>query len=138
MNPRAVLMRSGVRYMAVGGVCALAHNLVMIGGAALGLHYLVSAVFSFALVVLVGYGLHAAVTFGQRFSLSAFGRYALAMAGNYPLTIALLFVFCDLLHAPMAVASPVATVVLMAWNYLTSRWAIARNLAPAHAQDAAP
>ena len=124
------LHRSGLRYLLVGGGCAAIHNLIMIAGAALGLHYLASVTASFLLLAPLSYRLHTSFTFAESPSAASFLRYSLAMLTNYPLTVALLFVFCDLFGAPMAVASPAATVVLVAWNYGASRWAIIRRLVP--------
>jgi putative flippase GtrA len=81
-------------------------------------------------VVLWSYGLHARFTFSQPLSARSFLRYALGMATNYPASIALMFVFCNLAGLPVAVAAPVSTVLLFAWNFLTSRWAIAGRPAP--------
>ena len=72
------------RYLAVAGSCAVMHNLIMIVGNLLGVHYLSSSVVSFVLVALTGYVLHAHFTFRTSPSARSLLRYALAMAGNYP------------------------------------------------------
>jgi putative flippase GtrA len=64
-------------------------------------------------------------------SARSFLRYALAMAANYPLTIALLFVMCDLASLPIVVAVPSATLLTFCWNFVVSRWAIVAGKTPA-------
>ena len=113
-----------VRYAAVGAACAALHVLVMLAGDRLGLHYALSTLASYAVVVVAGYGLHVHVTFAGRASPAAFARYALAMAANYPLSLLLMFALCEGAGAPVALAAPVATVVLAVWNYGASRWAV--------------
>jgi putative flippase GtrA len=101
------------------------HNVVMIVGDWFGAHYLASAVASYVIVTLVGYSLHSRVTFGEDLRGRSLARYALAMAANYPATIVLLAIFCDVMHLPMFIASPISTILLILWNYFSSRWAIA-------------
>ena len=115
------------RFMIVGLVCAAAHNAIMIAADWWHVHYVVSSVMSYVVVVVLGFALHVGYTFGQSPSLASFGRYALAMAANYPATLALLFLMCDLAGWPVAVAAPVATVLMMVWNFVASRWAIVRK-----------
>jgi hypothetical protein len=46
------------------------------------------------------------------------------MAANLPLSIAGMFVFVDLAGLPVAIASPVVTVLLAAFNFVGGRWAL--------------
>ena len=117
-------------YLAVATSCALLHNAVMIGCDWLGVHYLPASGVSFVIVVLWSYALHARFTFGRPMSARSFLRYALGMATNFPGSIALMFIFCDLAGLSVAIAAPLSTVVLFAWNFTTSRWAIAGRPAP--------
>jgi len=113
------------RFFTVGLVCALLHNAIMIAGDWAGLHYVASSLLSFAIVVTVGYWLHSGWTFpGAKRGRTPFARYALTMAANLPLSIAGMFVFVDLASLPVAVASPVVTVLLAAFNFLGGRWAL--------------
>jgi len=113
------------RYLTVGVTCALLHNAIVISGDRAGLHYAVSSLISFAVVVTVGYRLHSRWTFpGVVRSGISFGRYALMASSNYPLTVAGLFAFVDLLKVPVPVASPIVTVLLVAVNFFGSRWAL--------------
>ena len=118
------------RYLAVAGSCAVMHNLIMIVGNLLGVHYLSSSVVSFVLVALTGYVLHAHFTFRTSPSARSLLRYALAMAGNYPLSIALLFVLCDLLGTSVMLAAPLATGILICCNFLLSQQALTIKLLP--------
>lgn len=112
------------RYLVVGLICALLHNAIMIGGDFAGLHYVASSLVSFAVVVVVGFALHCHFTFQQDPSVKSFVRYAAGMAANFPLSIALMFIFCDLAKLSVPVAAPLATVLLFVWNFAASRWAI--------------
>jgi putative flippase GtrA len=116
------------RFFTVGLVCALTHNAIMIGGDWAGLHYVVSSLLSFAVVVALGFWLHSGWTFpdAQRSRIS-FARYAGTMALNLPLSIALMFVFVDLAHLAVVIAAPLVTVLLAAFNFVAGRWALARR-----------
>jgi len=116
------------RFFTVGLVCAATHNAIMIGGDWAGLHYVVSSLISFVVVVALGFWLHSGWTFpdAQRSRMS-FARYAGTMALNLPLSIALMFVFVDLAHLPVAIAAPLVTVLLAAFNLAAGRWALARR-----------
>jgi putative flippase GtrA len=75
-------------------------------------------------VVTIGFLLHANFTFSQQATGGSFVRYAVAMAANYPVSILLMFIFVNILHLVVAIASPLSTVILIVWNYTVSRWAI--------------
>ena len=115
---------TSARFVSVGAVCALAHNAILLGAGFAGLHYVVGCAISYLVVVIIGFALHVRFTFDATPTLPAFWRYALGMAANYPLTLALLFVMCDVAGWPLAIAGPTATVLLFAWNFVLSRWAI--------------
>ena len=121
------LGQTSARFAIVGFVCAVAHNMIVITASLAHFHYAVGCVISYVLVVLLGFMLHVRFTFQERATMSAFWRYAVGMAANYPITLALLFVMCDLAGWPIAMAAPVATVFLIAWNFVATRWAIARK-----------
>jgi putative flippase GtrA len=121
------LVRIVPRFVLIGLVCAVLHNVIMLSLDRLGLHYLLSGAVSFGLVVVTGYALHSKVTFGEPRSLRAFLRYAASMAMNYPATVALLFLISDLGGLPLAAAVPAATVVMLVWNFLASRWSISQS-----------
>ncbi len=121
------MTRTIPRYLLVGLACAVLHNAIMIGCDRLGIHYVVSSLISYAFVVVFGFALHSWFTFAQRPSVKSFLRFAAGMATNYPASIVLMFVFCSLAGIPVWIAAPLATVILFAWNYLTTRWAIEKK-----------
>jgi putative flippase GtrA len=121
------VIRAVPRYLVVGATCAGLHNVIMITGDFLGLHYVASTLVSFVIVSLCGYRLHSTFTFDRALSMSSLWRYALAMAVNLPGSIALMFVFCDLAGLPVAAAAPATTVILFLWNFAMSHWAIVAN-----------
>src|SRR5688572_13354191 len=97
----------------------------MIAGDWIGVHYAVSLVFSFVIVVVMGYRLHSGWTFTAAVrSRSSFRRYAVVASANYPISLAGMFVFVDLVGLSVPVASPVLTVLLFGLNFLGNRWAL--------------
>jgi putative flippase GtrA/SAM-dependent methyltransferase len=128
-DPDVTIAPSGVRtrYLLVGLSCAALHNAIVIGLDRVGIHYVGSSVVSFVIVVVVGYLLHTAFTFQAPRSLPSFARYAVAMAANYPLVVALLFLMVTLAGMPVPIAAPAGTLILFGWNFVTSKWAIARR-----------
>lgn len=112
------------RFILVGALCAGLSNLLIISFILLGVHYAVATLIAFGPVLVVGYCLHAAVTFDAPMSWASFRRYALGMAANYPIWLAALYLFCDLLALPAPIATPLATVLVVVWNYACARWAL--------------
>jgi len=113
------------RFFTVGLACALLHNAIMIAGDWAGLHYVVSSLISFVIVVLVGYWLHSGWTFpGAERGRVTLARYTLTMALNLPLSIAGMFLFVDLLGFTVPIAAPTVTVLLAAFNFVAGRWAL--------------
>jgi len=121
------MIRTVPRYLLVGVTCALLHNAVMIGCDLVGIHYVISSLISYVTVVIAGFALHSCFTFRQPVSADSFLRYAAGMATNYPASIVLMYLLCDVAGQTVPVAAPLATAILVAWNYLTSRWAIVRK-----------
>lgn len=120
-----------VRYIIVGALCAVIHNFIVIGSSFFGVHYVVSTLISYFVVVIIGFFSHTYFTFSQTMTVPSFLRYASAMVMNYPLSILAMFLLVNVAGLSVPIASPLATVILMAWNYFASRWAIlARSRAP--------
>jgi putative flippase GtrA len=117
----------GTRFALVGLACAAAHNVIVLVADRWHIHYALSCVMSYVVVVVLGFMLHVHFTFQQAPTMASFWRYCISMAANYPITLALLFLMCDIAGWPVAVAAPTATVLLVAWNFLASRWAIIRK-----------
>jgi putative flippase GtrA len=112
------------RYLSVGAVCAVLHNLVVITAAQLGLYYILALLLSFVIVTPTGYALHTIYTFEERFSWTQFMRFTGGILGGSLISLAIMFVLCSLLHVAVFIATPLATIALFAWNYLSARWAV--------------
>lgn len=116
--------RTSLAYLAVAGWCLVLHNVILIAAHFLAVPLWLAILISFAAVVVTGYGLHAFLTFRQRLSLSAFARYAIAMSGNIPLAYLATWFWYAAVKLPMPLAAPIASVCMIAVNFLLSRWAI--------------
>ena len=113
------------RYLAVGLACALVYNAAVIAGDRAGVHYAVSTLFAFGIVVALGYRLHSGWTFpGTPRSGMSFARYTAMASANYPMSLAGMFLFVDYLGLSVPVATPIVTVLLTAVNFVGSRWAL--------------
>jgi len=113
------------RFYTVGLACAVLHNAIMIAGDWFGAHYIVSSLASFVITVLAGYRMHTAWTWPHagRGHVSL-ARYAFTISGNLPLFVAGMYVFVDLLGVGVPIASPLMTLLLMAFNFFAVRWAL--------------
>ena len=120
------LIERGSRYTLVGIVCALAHNLIVIGADLAGLHYLPATLLSFVLVTPLGYGLHSRYTFRRPLCTAGLLRFTSGVAVGYPISVAFMILFCSVLKLPVLVATPLATLALFVWNYFSAHWAILR------------
>ncbi len=131
--PERPLLERGSRYTLVGLVCAVANYIIMLAVDFAGGHYLLGTIISFSIVTPLGYSLHSWFTFAEPFRLKAFLRFAAAVASTYPIAIAMLAILCSGLRLSVAVAVPIATVALFAWNFVAAHWAILPrlNLGPA-------
>jgi putative flippase GtrA len=123
---RASIARGG-RYLTVGALFAVAHNVIMIGADFAGIHYVLSMIISFLVLVPMAYALHSRYTFRQAYSLAGFLRYAGGMIAAYPLSLGLMVLFCTGLDWPVLVAAPLTTVLLIVYNYASAHWAIIRR-----------
>ena len=126
MNASDILAH-GRRYITVGAVCALTHNVIMIGSDFFGLHYFPATLLSFAVVTPLGYYLHCRFTFRKAQSLDGFLRFMSGIAVGYPLSLALMVLFCSVMGLPVIIAAPLATLALFAFNYVSAHWAIVRR-----------
>ena len=118
------IWRTPTRFAIVGFVCAVTHNAILLAGDLWHMHYALSCAISFVVVVVLGFMLHVRYTFQQPPTAASFWRYCASMAANYPITLALLFIMCDIAGWPVPIAAPAATILLVLWNFLASRWAI--------------
>lgn len=121
---------STVRYALVAGSCALMHNGIVIGSTWAGAGVLGAMALSFCLMVVIGYLLLCVIVFRATPTRTGFMRYTLAMAASFPVTTTLLFVFAIPLHLPVAIASPLVTLLMIIVNFVAARWAIGRRATP--------
>ena len=113
------------RAFVVGLICATVHNAIMIGGDYAGLHYALSLVISFLIVVVLGYRLHSGWTFrSAERSRASFTRYVVIASANLPSSFVGMFVFVNLIGLSVPVASPIVTVLLFGMNFMGNRWAL--------------
>lgn len=117
-----------LRHGLVSGLCLVTHNVVVIGADSAGAGLLGATLASFAVVVGLGYSLHARYTFAVAPSWRGFARYAGAMAASVPLSLLLLGLFVEVVGWRMAVAAPTATLLMLAVNYGLSRWSVAGSI----------
>lgn len=123
--------RSGVaqggRYLTVGALCAVTHNVIMIGADFAGLHYVLATLISFLVLTPLGYTLHCRFTFREACSVAGFLRFTGGIVAAYPLSLGLMVLFCTGLGWPVLVAAPLTTVLLIVYNYVSAHWAIVRR-----------
>jgi putative flippase GtrA len=124
------LFTRGRRYLTVGALCALTHNLILIGSDFAGIHYFPATLLSCAIVTPLGYFLHCRFTFRQDSSLSGFLRFSAGIAAAFPLSLGLMVLFCSVFDWPVLVAAPLTTILLIAYNYVSAHWAILRRWRP--------
>ena len=111
------------RFVVVGAICAVLSNAAVIGLVGCGFTSVVASLLAFTPVLLIGYALHSAFTFGSPTTRVTFGRYTLAVATNFPAWAALLYLLCDVLHVPVGIVAPAATALIFLWSYIAVRWA---------------
>ena len=124
MRTVAAPLLTGGRYLGVAAFCAGLHNVIMILLEAVGVHYALCLVVSTAILIPTGFFLHAAYTFTAERTWRGFWRYAGVMAVNLPGSFILLWLLYDVFGLAMWIAAPLATVLLIAWNFIAARRAI--------------
>jgi putative flippase GtrA len=72
----------------------------------------------------MAYWLHTAFTFGARRSLRSLLLFSAGVATGFPLSVLVTAFLYSGLGAPMIVAAPVTTIVLICWNYCSASWSI--------------
>lgn len=117
-------VRTPFAYGAVAVLCILLHNGVMIAGDRVGLDLWILVLISFVVVSVTGYLLHGRFTFRQPLALGRYFRYALAMSANIPLAFVTTWFWHDQLGFEMTLAAPLASLCMIAINFVLSRWAV--------------
>ena len=100
------------------------NSAVMIGADWIGYHYAWATIAAFFLVTPFAFWLHSRFTFGAALSWRNLRVFAVGVAAGFPLSLTVMAVLCSGLHLKVIIAAPVATIVLLAWNYLSARFAI--------------
>jgi putative flippase GtrA len=118
------MIASGPRYVGVSLFCLLFNNALFILLDWLGVHYVISVIISVAIMIPLGFVLQSRATFGRTLNWAAFGRYTLVMLANPPVALLLFWLVHDLGGLRMIYAAPIVTLSMLAWNFLTSSWAI--------------
>jgi putative flippase GtrA len=122
-----------LRYGGIG-LCCVAVNLVVlyVGTDLLGMHYLVSAGFAFALVAPFGYWLHKYLAFRETSPMSAAQalRYLTGFAGAAVLNVVGMVILVDGLGVQYLLANLVVTGVYFFASYgIQAFWTFARESA---------
>jgi len=129
MSGYALLLRQSGRYLWGGAICAIFHNVLVIGLATVGVPYPVALVVSFCITTPIGYLFHSAVTFGERRSWGRLMRFVGGSLAGFGWSAALMIGMHGGLGLPIVVATPLATAMLFLWNFASARWAIVRSAA---------
>ena len=112
------------RYTIVGAICAVLNNILIIGGDSLGAGYVELSVVAFSVVTPLGYLMHTSFTFRERPSVRGLLRFSSGVAMGFPIFILLMAIFCSGLGIPVAIATPICTVIFYVWNYALAHWTI--------------
>jgi putative flippase GtrA len=123
-HQKRTLVERGWRYTLIGAICALSNYAIMLSVDFLGGHYLLGTVIAFIIVTPMAYVLHSLFTFAEPFRLKAFMRFVGGVASAYPVATALMIILCSGLRLSVAIATPIATVAMFAWNFGAAHWSI--------------
>ena len=115
------------RYLAVGAICAVANNIILIAGDAVGIPYWALVPLTFVLMVPPSYVAHALWVFGVRTSWAAFGRYVAGTMSSLAVAALTIGLLRGAMTLPMVAAAPIATLAMVLYNYLMTRWAVYRG-----------
>jgi putative flippase GtrA len=127
-HSKRTLAERGWRYTLVGAVCALANYIIMLTVDFLGGHYLLGTVIAFMIVTPAAYVLHSMFTFAEPFRFKAFARFLSGVASAYPVATGLMIICCSGLHLSVAIATPIVTALMFAWNFAAAHWSILSGL----------
>lgn len=116
--------REPKRYLVVGGACAVANNLVLIASDQAGLHYGLSILLCFVLVTPFSYFLHAWWTFDVPRSWIGFVRFVIGQLSGLLMASITIIVLKAGIGLPMIVTAPLATVIMMLYNFFVARFAL--------------
>lgn len=117
-------VRTPFAYVVIAGICIVLHNAVIILADRAGMQLWLAVLLSFCLVAGTGYLLHSVFTFRRPLAPITFARYVIAMVANIPLAFVTIWFWHLQIGLPMVLASPLASVCMLALNFLLGRWAI--------------
>ena len=129
-----LLRTEPARYLTVGAACALVNNAMLIGLAAIGFHYLACIAINFAIMLPVSYLLHARWTFVAPVAWRNFAAYTAGSISSLVIASLSIVVLCGPFGLPMFVSAPVATVFMVAYNFVMARLTV-RGVARSGRQD---
>jgi len=118
------VIRTGPRYLAGAVLCAVINNVILIAGARLGVPDTVGVIATWLVGGAIGYAWHALVTYGEPLHWRAFRQFMAGSALGVPVAWVLVMAFRKGLGWPMEWTAPVATVLMVVYNYLNARLAI--------------
>jgi putative flippase GtrA len=120
------------RYTQVGGLCAVANNILVIGLNLAGGPLPLTLTIGFVGVTALAYVLHSLYTFRVALSTAAMVRFYLANVGGFCLAAAVMAMLCRGMGLGAPIALPITTVVMFLWNFVSARYAVLRRVrAPA-------
>jgi putative flippase GtrA len=115
------------RYTQVGGLCAVANNVVVIGLNLAGIPLPLALAIGFIGVTALAYILHALYTFRIALSLAAMARFYFANGGSFCLAAAFMAMLCRGLGLGAPIALPITTGVMFLWNFVSARYALSKR-----------
>lgn len=124
------VVRQPLRYLLIAAFSALLLNIVLISVHALGAHYLAALIAANIVVIVFAYTAHANFTFEVEYSAKGFWRFVGTQAIGFPLSVIVLIALVDGLGLAVWIATPIATLILFAYNFLSARWAILLSASP--------
>lgn len=127
------LMGRSWRYGLVGAFCALSNYIILVGLDAAGIHYLLGTVVAFCTVTPAAYLLHSRFTFAHSYNFRAFIRFVAGVASSYPVAVGSMILFCSGFRLSVPIATPLATIGVLGWNFVAAHW----SLMPRSAQSEA-
>lgn len=123
----ALLDNRSARYLVVGSICAVANNIILIASDAAGLHYWTAVLLTFVLMVPPSYVVHALWVFKVPASWTAFGHYVAGTLSSLVVAALMIGLLRGVAMLPMVAAAPIATLAMVLYNYLMTRWAVYRG-----------
>jgi len=114
-------------YLVIGAICIALNNAILIGGDLLGFHYAATVLVCYVLVGAFAFLCHARLTFGRAPTWHGYARFQATQGAGTLVTLAILFLASDVVGLPMWFAAPIATLVMVAYNFLSTRWAVSTS-----------